>query len=264
MSQEPGTKRRPLIAANWKMYKTPQETEAFVKEFLPKAASITDVDVVICPPFTSIALASKLLAGSKVAWGGQNLNENAEGAYTGETSAGMLTASGCTHVIIGHSERRQYFGEIDSIVNKKILAALKGDLTPIICVGESLTERDANQTLSVVSRQVKAAFANIPSADTKKVVIAYEPIWAIGTGRTATPAQAQEVHLAIRDILKDQYGSLTSLSTRILYGGSVKPENMAELMACEDIDGGLVGGASLKPDSFLAILNYKSNKLAER
>ena len=137
-------------------------------------------------------------------------------------------------------------------------------MTPIICVGELLAERDANQTLSVVSRQVKAAFANIASADTKKVVIAYEPIWAIGTGRTATPAQAQEVHLAIRDILKDQYGSLISLSTRILYGGSVKPENMAELMACEDIDGGLVGGASLKPDSFLGILNYKSNTLTKQ
>jgi triosephosphate isomerase len=198
------------------------------------------------------------VASSSVSVGAQNMNENEEGAFTGEISGAMLRAVGCRYVILGHSERRQLFGETDATVNKKILAALKHGLVPIVCVGELLAERDANQTLNVVGRQVRAALANIPSAETKKLVIAYEPIWAIGTGRTATPAQAQEVHLAIRDILKDQYGSLTSLAIRILYGGSVKPENISELMACEDIDGGLVGGASLKPDSFRALVNYRS------
>ncbi len=264
MSQPSAPTRRPLIAANWKMYKTPSESDAFVKEFLPKVSSSNDVDIVLCPPFTSLATVGANLKNSNVALGGQNLNENAEGAYTGEVSPGMLTAVGCTYVIIGHSERRQYFGETDALVNKKIITALKNNLIPIVCVGESLAEREANSTLEVVSRQVKAALADIPSADTKKIVLAYEPIWAIGTGRTATPQQAQEVHLAIRDILKDQYGSLTSLAIRILYGGSVKPENMAELMACEDIDGGLVGGASLKAESFASIVNYKSQKLVQR
>ena len=192
------------------------------------------------------------------------MNENPEGAFTGEISTTMLTAVGCTHVVIGHSERRQLFGETNAGVNRKMFAALKANLIPIICVGETLAERDANQTLKVVEKQVKEALAGLPSADTKRIVIAYEPVWAIGTGRTATPQQAQEVHLAIRDILKDQYGSLTSLAVRIIYGGSVKPENMAELMACEDIDGGLVGGASLKPESFLALVNYQVGKAAAR
>ncbi len=252
------TTRRPLMAANWKMYKTVPQADAFLKEFLPFVASVKDVDVAICPPFTSLAQTIQATEKSGVGVGAQNMNENEEGAFTGEVSGSMLSALGCRYVIIGHSERRQYYGETDASVNKKILSALKNNLIPIVCVGESLQERDANETLNVVGRQVRAALANIPSAETKKLVIAYEPIWAIGTGRTATPAQAQDVHLAIRDILKDQYGSLTSLSIRILYGGSVKPENIAELMACEDIDGGLVGGASLKPDSFRAIVNYKS------
>ncbi len=264
MSQPNESQRRPLIAANWKMYKTNADTETFLKEFVPKVKSHTDVDIVICPPFTSLSSAAPLLRDSHVALGAQNLNENSEGAFTGEISPSMLAAVGCSYVVIGHSERRQLFGETDASVNKKISTALKNNLIPIVCVGETLAEREANATLSVVARQVKAALANIPSADTKKIILAYEPIWAIGTGKTATPAQAQEVHLAIRDILKDQYGSLTSLAIRILYGGSVKPENMAELMACEDIDGGLVGGASLKADSFYTIVNYKAQKAAAR
>jgi triosephosphate isomerase len=264
MSSNATPQRRPLMAANWKMYKTIQQADAFLKEFLPVAASVTDVDVVLCPPFTSLAQTVQSTASSTVAVGAQNMNENEEGAFTGEVSGAMLSAAGCKYVILGHSERRQYFGETDAIVNKKILAALKNNLVPIVCVGESLAERDANATLSVVGRQVRAALANISSAETKKLVIAYEPIWAIGTGRTATPAQAQEVHLAIRDILKDQYGSLTSLAIRILYGGSVKPENIAELMACEDIDGGLVGGASLKPESFRAIVNFRPLPIAKK
>jgi triosephosphate isomerase len=245
------------MAANWKMYKTAREADAFLQEFLPSVAGVNDVEIVICPPFTALAQTVETVASSNVLVGAQNMNDNDEGAFTGEISGAMLTAAGCRYVILGHSERRQLYGETDATVNKKILAALKHGLIPIVCVGESLSERDANQTLNVVGRQVRAALADIPSAETKKLVIAYEPIWAIGTGRTATPAQAQEVHLAIRDILKDQYGSLTSLSIRILYGGSVKPENVAELMACEDIDGGLVGGASLKAASFRAIVNYR-------
>jgi triosephosphate isomerase len=261
---DPTTQRRPLIAANWKMYKNVNETEAFLKEFLPKMPKDAGVDVVICPPFTSLSAAGAMVKGSAVALGAQNVNENAEGAFTGEISTAMLAAVGCSYIVIGHSERRQYFGETNAGVNKKMLATLKAGLIPIVCVGETLAEREANATLSVVERQVKEALVNIPSADTKKIVIAYEPVWAIGTGRTATPQQAQEVHLAIRDILKDQYGSLTSLSVRILYGGSVKPDNMADLMACEDIDGGLVGGASLKPDAFLDIVNYRQRKPAGR
>jgi triosephosphate isomerase len=256
--------RRPLVAANWKMYKTPRETEAFLKEFVPSVSEKTPCDVVICPPFTGLSAAGPLLSGTRIALGAQNLNDNAEGAFTGEVSASMLAAVGCRYVIIGHSERRQIFGETSQMVNKKIVAALGNDLVPIVCVGETLAERESNATLQVVDKQVKEALDGIPSADTRKIVIAYEPIWAIGTGRTATPAQAQEVHRAIRDILKDQYGSLTSLGIRILYGGSVKPDNMADLMACEDIDGGLVGGASLKADSFRAIVHYDSKKLAQR
>jgi triosephosphate isomerase (TIM) len=264
MADQSSTQRRPLIAANWKMFKTSSETETFLKDFLPKLPQDINCDVVICPPFTSLSSAAALLNGTNVFLGAQNVNENPEGAFTGEISPGMLAAAGCRYVVIGHSERRQYFGETDAGVNKKMLAVLKQGLLPIVCVGETLAERDANTTLQVVGRQVKEALMNIPSSDTKKIVIAYEPVWAIGTGRTATPQQAQEVHLAIRDILKDQYGSLTSLSVRILYGGSVKPENMPDLMACEDIDGGLVGGASLKPDAFLDIVNYRQRKAAGR
>lgn len=252
--------RRPLVAANWKMYKTPQETEAFLKDFLRQFPSSLNVDVVICPSFTSLTTASSLLSGSPVKWGAQNMNENNEGAFTGETSPLMIKALGCEYVVIGHSERRQYFGETNASVNKKLMASLQHGLIPIVCVGETLEEREAGKTLAVVQKQVKEGLVGVPSAETRKLVLAYEPVWAIGTGRTATPSQAQEVHLAIRDILKDQYGSLTSLSVRILYGGSVKPENMAELMACEDIDGGLVGGASLKPDSFLSIVKAAEPK----
>jgi len=261
---ETSTSRRPLIAANWKMFKTPAETEAFLKEFLPKVPSDLNCDVVICPPFISLGLAAALMKGSSVQLGAQNVNENPEGAFTGEISPGMLAAVGCQYVVIGHSERRQYFGETNAGVNKKMLAVLKQGLIPIVCVGETLAEREANSTLAVVERQVKEALLNVPSADTKKIVIAYEPVWAIGTGRVATPQQAQEVHLAIRDILKDQYGSLTSLSVRILYGGSMKPDNIIELMNCEDIDGGLVGGASLKSDSFFELINYRQRKAVER
>lgn len=264
MSQANGPQRRPLIAANWKMFKTVAETEAFVAAFLPKLPPAPSADIVLCPPFPSLSRAVELLKGTAVAVGAQNLNENASGAYTGEISGGMVKATGAAYVIIGHSERRQYYGETDALVNKKIRAAFENGLTPIVCVGETLSEREGNKTLEVVTRQVKGALENLPSQHTQKVVLAYEPIWAIGTGKTATPQQAQEVHFTIRDILKDQYGSLTSHHVRIIYGGSVKPDNMPALMACEDIDGGLVGGASLDAASFAEIVNFGSKAAVGR
>ncbi len=262
MPEVSSPKRRPLIAANWKMNKTPSETELFINEFLRALPPKLDSDVVVCPPFTSLALARSLIEGTAVALGAQNINENVSGAFTGEISPAMLVAVGCHYAIIGHSERRQLYGETDALIKKKIKAAFQNQLTPIACVGETLQEREANKTLEVVERQIRGALEGLPSAETQRIVLAYEPIWAIGTGKTASPAQAQEVHLAIRNILKDQYGSQTSLSVRILYGGSVKPDNMAELMACEDVDGGLVGGASLDAKSFAEIVNYKSKKRA--
>jgi len=255
-SASPQANRRPLIAANWKMNKNVLETEAFVRDFAKTYIARPDRDVVICPPFTSLVSARQALEGTAIHLGAQNINENDSGAFTGEISGGMLVSTGCRFVIIGHSERRQFFGETDVLVKKKIVAALRHQLTPIVCVGETLAEREANKTIPVVDRQIRAALEGLPSADLQKLVFAYEPIWAIGTGKTATPAQAQEVHLAIRDILKDLYGSHTSLLVRILYGGSVKPDNMAELMACEDVDGGLVGGASLDAKSFLGIAEF--------
>lgn len=264
MSQANRTERRSLIVANWKMFKTSAETENFIKTFLNQFPSSVSAEVAICPPYPWLTIAAQLLKGSSVALGAQNLNENPSGAFTGEVAPPMLVDAGCKYVIVGHSERRQIFGETDALVNKKIRAAFDNNLIPIVCVGETLAEREANQTLAIVTRQVKGALEGLPSQHTQRVVLAYEPIWAIGTGRTASPAQAQEVHLAIRDILKDQYGSLTAHHVRVLYGGSVKPDNMASLMACEDIDGGLVGGASLDPASFLAIVNYANRQPAGR
>ncbi len=256
--------RKKIIAANWKMYKTPAESRAFMEAFIPLVKDHTRDEIVVCPPFVDIPAVVETAKGTNIKVGGQNVYWEKEGAYTGEISGAMLLGAGCEYVIIGHSERRQYFGETNAGVNRKLVAALKQGLTPIVCVGETLAEREANRTLEVVEKQVKEGLSGIPSAEAKRIVIAYEPVWAIGTGRTATPQQAQEVHLAIRDILKDQYGSLTSLSIRIVYGGSVKPDNMTELMACEDIDGGLVGGASLKPDTFLEICNYGLRSPANR
>jgi triosephosphate isomerase len=252
------------MAANWKMYKTVAEAESFLKDFAPKLTGPLDCDVALCPSFVLLPAVKAAIGGAPIALGAQNLSDQKEGAFTGEVSGAMLKSVGCDYVIIGHSERRQYNGETDAIVNRKIVAAFQNGLVPIVCVGETLGEREANKTLDVVNRQVKGALEGLPSAETKRLVIAYEPVWAIGTGKTASPAQAQEVHLAIRDILKDQYGSQTSLVVRILYGGSVKPDNVAELMGCPDIDGGLVGGASLKPDSFLEIVNFRSKQAAPR
>ncbi len=260
----PSQARRPLVIANWKMNKTVAETVTFIDAFKAQVSANDRVDAALCPPFIALDAAAQRLKGSSIGLGAQNINENENGAFTGETSGAMLQSLGCAYVIIGHSERRQFYGDTDALVQKKIAKAYKYAMIPVVCVGESLEQREAGKTLAVVGAQVKAALEGLPSADVQKLVFAYEPIWAIGTGRTATSAQAQEVHLAIRNILKDLYGSNTSLRVRILYGGSVKPENTAELMACEDVDGGLVGGASLDASSFAKIVNAAAPQAAQK
>ena len=248
--------RNPIIAANWKMFKTVQETLSYIEAFLP-LVSDSETEVVLAPPSTALTAAAAALRGSKVALAGQNLHWEAEGAYTGELSAAMLADAGCSYVIIGHSERRQFFGETDETVNRKIGAALGAGLRPIVCVGESLEEREAGQTLNVIRRQVNGALAGLKKDDLNGMVLAYEPIWAIGTGLTATPEQAGEVHGWIREMLAAFSQNGLGQAIRIQYGGSVKPDNINDLMAQPDIDGALVGGASLKPDSFSHIVNFR-------
>ena len=244
--------RKPIIAGNWKMYKTPSEAADFVKNLKPLVADVHDKTMVLCAPFTALQMLGEVARDSNIAVGGQNLYWEDEGAFTGEVSAPMLKAVGCTYVIIGHSERRQYFGETDETVNKKLFAALKHNLIAIVCVGETLPQREKGETLKVVERQVKEGTKELGTGNWGNVVIAYEPVWAIGTGKTATPEQAQEVHAFIRKLLPKEIAE----EVRILYGGSVKPENIKELMAQPDIDGGLVGGASLKVDSFVKLIKY--------
>jgi triosephosphate isomerase len=245
--------RRKIVAGNWKMNKTASEAAALIVGIKKEVAGITKVDVVVCPPFTDLKDAAAATAGSNVDLGAQNIHWEASGAFTGEISAAMLKDLGVTYVIIGHSERRQYFGETDETVNKRTKAALAAGLTPIVCVGETLSERDGGKMESVVVRQVKAGLADL-GADLKKIVVAYEPVWAIGTGRTASPAQAQEVHALIRRTLAEISSGDVANSIRIQYGGSMKPDNAKELMSQPDIDGGLIGGAALKADSFAAII----------
>jgi triosephosphate isomerase len=248
--------RKKLMAANWKMYKTPDQAREFFQNFLPLVASHHRDEIVVCPPFVDIAAAVESAKKSTVAIGGQNLHWKEEGAYTGEISAGMLVAAGCTHVIIGHSERRQYFGETDDTVNLKLQAALEADLTPIVCVGEVLEEREANLTEDVLRRQCLRAFHAVSAKKAGKLVVAYEPVWAIGTGKTATPQMAADAHALIRGEAAKTFGEEFAANMRILYGGSVKPENAKALMSEEEIDGALVGGASLDPKSFAAIVKY--------
>jgi len=243
--------RTPLMAGNWKMYKTPAETQAFLAKFVPLVEKSTHVDVAICPTFVCVPAAVEAAKGSRVGIGAQNLDWRKEGAYTGEVSGPMIKAAGCAYVIIGHSERRQYFAETDEFVQKKVAAALKAGLRPIVCIGETLAEREANKTLEVVFRQLDAVTGDLRGRPGFGV-IAYEPVWAIGTGKVATTEQAQEVHAAIRGRLKAISPELAS-ETAILYGGSVKADNAAGLLACEDIDGALVGGASLDADGFAKI-----------
>jgi len=248
--------RKKLMAANWKMYKTPDQTRDFFRDFLPLIADHTRDEIAVCPSFVCLAAAVEAAKGSHVAIGGQNLHWEKEGAYTGEISAGMLLAAGCAHVIIGHSERRQYFGETDDTVNRKLKAALEAGLTPIVCVGEVLEEREAGLTEDVLRRQCLRAFHAISGKKAGKLVIAYEPVWAIGTGKTATPRLAAEAHVLIRGEAAKAFGDKMAESLRILYGGSVKPENAKSLMSEEEIDGALVGGSSLNATSFAAIIKY--------
>ena len=248
--------RKALIAANWKMYKTPAEAKAFADAFLPLVAGHTRDEIALFPSVTSLATVVQAVAGSNVAAGLQNMHFAEEGAYTGETSAAMLKAVGATHTLIGHSERRQYFNETDEVVNKKLHTALKHGIVPIVCIGEVLAERESGQTTQVLLTQLKAALHGITAHQAHSLVIAYEPVWAIGTGKTATPEMAVEAHLFIRAELANIFDSHFANATRILYGGSVKPDNATALLGQEEIDGALVGGASLKPDSFAAIVKY--------
>ncbi len=241
--------RRPLIAANWKMTKTIEETEEFINEFLPMVKDITDVDILIAPPFTALASASKLLKSSNVILAAQNVYLEENGAYTGEISPRMLLSAGCTSVIIGHSERREYFSESDEIVNKKIKLARANGLDVILCIGESLEQREANKTFDILGGQLEGSLKDLPLDG---ITVAYEPIWAIGTGKTATAEQANETHVFIREWLKKNKEGADAV--RIQYGGSVKPDNVVSLMSQPEIDGALVGGASLKADSFAKLV----------
>ena len=245
--------RKKLIAANWKMYKTPNQAREFLATFMPHAWGHTRDEIVICPPFVCIPATVEAAQGSGIGVGGQDMHWEQEGAFTGAISAHMLMAAGCTHVVIGHSERRQYFGETDQTVNHKLKAALEAGLCPICCIGETLQERQAEQTLAQVGKQLEEGLADLGPLTGEQLVLAYEPVWAIGTGLTATPAQAQEVHAFIRSRLREILGAAAE-DVRILYGGSVTPDNAATLLSEVDIDGALVGGASLKASSFLGII----------
>jgi len=248
--------RKKVMAANWKMYKTPDETGQFFREFLPLVAGHDRDEIVVCPTYISVAAAIEAARGSNVAIGVQNVHWKADGAYTGEISAPMLLCLGVTHVIVGHSERRQYFGETDDTVNLRLKAALESGLTPICCVGEVLQEREAGMTDDVLRRQCVRAFHAVSAKKAAKLVVAYEPVWAIGTGKTATPEIAAEAHAVIRKEATEIFGEEFAAQLRILYGGSVKPDNVKSLMAQEEIDGALVGGVSLDPKSFAAIVKY--------
>ena len=248
--------RKALIAANWKMYKTPSEAQAFVDAFLPLVAGHTRDEIALFPSVTSLATVVEAVAGSRVAAGLQNMHFAEEGAYTGETSAAMLKAVGATHTLIGHSERRQYFNETDEVVNKKLHTALKHGIVPVVCIGEVLADREAGRTAEVLRTQLRGAFAGVATEAAASLVIAYEPVWAIGTGKTATPEMAVEAHSIVRAEVAKLLGPEVAEAVRILYGGSVKPENACDLLCQAEIDGALVGGASLKPDSFAAIVKY--------
>ncbi len=248
--------RKKLIAANWKMYKNPEQTSAFFQEFLPMVADHTRDEIVVCPPFIDLQTAVAAAKGSNVAIGAQNMHWEKEGAFTGEISAPMLNAIDVTHVILGHSERRQYFNETDDSVNRKLELALESGLTPIVCVGEVLEEREAGLTEDVLRRQCMRAFNGISAKKAAKLTVAYEPVWAIGTGKTATPQMAADAHAVIRHEAAKAFGDEFAAGLRILYGGSVKPDNVTALMSEEEIDGALVGGASLDPKNFARIVKY--------
>jgi len=246
--------RKPIIAGNWKLNKTNQEAVELVTLLKRELSDITEVDIVVCPVFTALSEVSDVLVESNINLGAQNLYWEESGAFTGEVSGLMLKSLGAEYVIIGHSERRQLFGETNETVNKRIKAALSHNLTPIVCVGENLEERDNDKTFDVVKDHILCSLKGFSSDEMFKMVIAYEPVWAIGTGKTATPEQAQEVHAYIRQLIKEMHGEEVADSICIQYGGSVKPDNISELIAQSDIDGALVGGASLQSDSFVQIV----------
>lgn len=246
--------RRPFIAGNWKMNLNRAAAVALAEGVAKRAEKIDGVDLALCPPSCYLEAVGRAIAGSKVALGAQNVYHEAEGAFTGELSVSMLKDVGCKYVILGHSERRHILGETDTAINKKVLAALAGGLLPIVCVGELLSEREAGETLSVIQRQFDGSLAGLSAEQMSAVVLAYEPVWAIGTGKVATPQQAQEVHLALRKLIEQRYNGTIAGSVCIQYGGSVKPDNAKELLKQPDIDGALVGGASLKVDQFLGIV----------
>ena len=245
--------RQKFVCGNWKLHRTVAESTSLAKELAAGLAGDDRVQVAVAPVFTSLPAVAQALAGSPIQLAAQDVHWENQGAFTGEVSAPLLADVGVKHVIVGHSERRQYFGETDETVRKKVGAVLAAGLRPIVCVGETLAEREAGQTLAVVGRQVRGGLAGLPSSTLAAVTLAYEPVWAIGTGKTATTAQAQEVHAAIRAVLRELGGTVAD-SIRIQYGGSVKPENAAELMSQADVDGALVGGASLKAKDFIAIV----------
>ncbi len=245
--------RKKLIAGNWKMNTDRAAATQLAKGIVDQAAKHSGVDLLVCPPFVNIVPVAEVLKGSLVALGAQNMHHEESGAFTGEISAAMLLDTGCKYVILGHSERRQIFKETDADVNQKALAALKAGLVPVVCVGETLEERESGETSTVVRRQFENSLAGISAEQIEKVVIAYEPVWAIGTGKVATPEQAEEVHAELRGLLTKHYNDKSSANVRILYGGSVKPSNAKELLSQPNIDGALVGGASLKVDDFLGI-----------
>jgi triosephosphate isomerase len=249
--------RRPIIVGNWKMHKTTAEAVSLVKALHASVAQVQDVDIGVAPPYTALMAVAEALRGSAIFVAAQNMHWEAQGAFTGEVSAAMLADVGCKRVIIGHSERRQYFDETDATVNRKLKAALNAQLDPILCIGETLGQRQDNATFGVLELQIRQGLAEIPADGMRRIVLAYEPIWAIGTGQTATPAQAQEVHAFIRGLLGTLYGKALADEVRIQYGGSVNAGNIQTLMTQPDVDGALVGGASLETSSFAQIVSFQ-------
>jgi len=248
--------RKPIMAGNWKMYKNPAETTAFFEKFRPLAAQSEHCEIVICPPYTNIAAAVAAAQGTRIGIGAQDLYWAKEGAFTGEVSGPMIKASGCTHVLVGHSERRQYFEETNETVLQRTVAALDAGLTPIVCVGERLADRESGETEAVLALQFRAGIGLLSAEQFARIAIAYEPVWAIGTGKTATPEMAADAHRTLRGQARGRYGAAAADAVRILYGGSVKPDNVRTLMAQPEIDGVLVGGASLDATSFASIVNF--------
>jgi triosephosphate isomerase len=249
--------RRPLLAGNWKMHGARTEAVALAAALAQAVGQADDRDVLVAPPFTALEAVAQAIRGTRLLLAAQNVHWEARGAFTGEISTQMLREAACTHVIVGHSERRQLFGETDATVNRRLRAALTAGLVPIACIGETLDEREAGTTMAVVERQVRGAFDGVAAEQLGTCIVAYEPVWAIGTGRTATPAQAQDVHAAIRGLLAALTGPAVAERVRILYGGSVKSDNIDSLMACPDIDGALVGGASLVAEQFIRIVRFE-------